>query len=278
MRWQDLIFNSVLREGPDVSGNISSDPTETNLPSPPQGEEGTGGETTPPQVSSDTSTTTDTATAVTPPTKPAKRPWFEQRIDTLTARHSALEQQLAMEKQLREAAEARIAAATGATNTDVTPKPPGPTQYTEQEVQARAQAIAAAESFTRECNKVVEKGRAAYSDFMASVDRLNKDLGGMPQHFVEAAFETGIPEKVIYNLGKDPEKATEILAMPPAKQAVALTKYAMELEKSPIKISNAPPPITPKVGGNGRADPSLDDPELDINEWMRLRNKQLGVR
>lgn len=213
----------------------------------------------------------------TPPIaeSPKRAPWWQPRIDQLTRRAHEAERAAESERQLRLEAEQRLASG------GQTPAP-SPRTFTEDEINQRAQAIAAAQTFTERCNNVVAKGKTEFPDFMTSVDTLVKDLGGMSQPFIEAALETPNPQGLIYNLGKNPDVAAEIMGMPPIRQAVALMRYAMELEKGEkvpdepkTRVTSVPPPIAPKVAGRVKAEPSLDDPELSTEEWMRLREKHL---
>ena len=93
----------------------------------------------------------------------------------------------------------------------------------------------------------------------------------------EARKESGNPHEVLYHLAKNPDEAARIAMLPTARQAVAVAKVAQGLG-APRRVSSAPPPITPKVNGQGTAPASLDDPNLSMEEWARLRNEQVTAR
>ena len=65
--------------------------------------------------------------------------------------------------------------------------------------------------------------------------------------------------------------------LPPTRQAVAIAKVAQNLN-APKRVSAAPPPITPKVNGAGTAPATLDDPDISMEEWIKLRNAQTARR
>lgn len=264
----DIIHNSRFFDA-ETGGAVEGDPTTTTSVQEEDSTISTENVAVEPTVETETSST------IAEP--PKRAPWWQPRIDQLTrAKHEA-ERALEAERQLRLEAEQRLATGGQA------PVAGAPRVFTEEDINQRAQAIAAAQTFTERCNSVVNKGKTEFPDFMTSVDVLVKDLGGMSQPFIEAALETPNPQGLIYNLGKNPDVAAEIMGMSPIRQAVALMRYAMELEKdtkAPVtkaQVTNTPPPIVPKVAGRVKAEPSLDDPELSTDEWMRLREKQLKM-
>jgi hypothetical protein len=85
----------------------------------------------------------------------------------------------------------------------------------------------------------------------------------------------------MYTLGGDIAEADRILSMPPMAQAVALAQLAGTIKApEPVKkITSAPAPVTPKVGGGqGKNTPSLDDPNMPVGDWIKLREKTLPKR
>ncbi len=214
----------------------------------------------------------------TPPEAPApegKKHWSERRIDALTAKNYELARALEAEKAARLALAPKSEGSEEETPTP-TKIPPTPRMYTAEEARNMALAEAQALEFNRRCNQAASDGKKEFKDFGSVVDTLNAKLGGMTTSFVEAALETGLAPQVIYHLGKDLDKAAEILAMSPVQQAVAISKFATELSlKKPPGVSKAPPPVTPKVGGSGGGDGTLRD-ELPMDQWMRMREAQVS--
>lgn len=153
-------------------------------------------------------------------------------------------------------------------------------RFTQAELQAEAQRIAAEQVFNGKINDTVMAGRQAHADFDASVAELKKITGPVvPPEFLIAALETGQAPELIYSLGKNPGEADRILSLPPIQQAVALARYADGLRSAaqaatePANVSRAPAPITPKVSGSARRELALDDPNLPLTEFIRRRNE-----
>jgi hypothetical protein len=210
----------------------------------------------------------------------AQEPWYKKRIAELTYQKNE-------EVRQRQAYEQRIAEYERRLNPpkDQTQQQ---RQYTEEEVNRRAQylaqqqaaAIAAETEFNNRCNAVFASGAQEYGqqEFKSAVETFHSAYGGMPQDFVEAALETGAAEKVIYELAKNPEKAMEVLSLPPGvKRVSAVMKLANGLAGQKPRVSGAPAPIKPQVGGSGRSDPTLEKAD-SIDKWMEMRNKQLAAR
>ena len=124
--------------------------------------------------------------------------------------------------------------------------------YTQAEVQAEAQRIAAASAFNQQANAVYEAGKEKFGDWQESVDSLNA-LGLMTAQLAEAAFETGSAPDVIYHLGQDTDEASRIASLPPLKMAVEVAKLAGRLSAPKSgPISRAPAPVKP-VNGSVKA-------------------------
>ena len=232
--------------------------------------------------------------------EPPKKPWYYQRIDTLAAQRD-IERRLRAEHEIRLAAyelrfgkledqqEAQPAAqpASGASATgDAPPQKPvvRPSQRTfpADQVKHEAERIAAhnlrVQAFNEECNSIAEAGKKEFgAEFDTSIQTLTKDIFGGDSRaivpFYEAVIETGAGAKVLHALGKDPDEAARIAALPPMKQAVALEQLAAKL-RAPKPVSGAPKPITP-VNGKAATPSGLVD-NLPMDEWVRRRNKQIA--
>jgi hypothetical protein len=208
---------------------------------------------------------------------------FRKRVSALTTQRDALKAQA--ESAAQELARIRQSAtqANGETESSAKPSPQGSRVFTEAEALAFADQRAAMMAFNEKCNAVAAQGKAQYSDFDNAVQAINSGVGEMTPQFLEAVLETGAPSDVIYALGKQLDRAADIMALSPARQGVALAKFAAELasNKKPAgkKVSDAPEPISPKVGApKMKGSPSIDDDSIDIKEWMRLRETQLKER
>lgn len=230
----------------------------------------------------------EAAAPVLPETKPPESKAtvpaeiFDKRVNEITAQRYAEKQrgdQLQAELLRLQTQLASLQPAAG--------QPPATTPAATEQIQAdvvtrqaqlMAAQIAATESFNNRCNEVAEKGKKEFGgpEFTQSITMLNQ-LGTMTPQFIEAALETGVGEKIIHALSKDPEKAMEVAKLSPVRQAVALAKIAATFE-APVRASNAPAPITAAVSGDGAAPSALRNPNSSIKDWMAARNAELAAK
>ena len=145
------------------------------------------------------------------------------------------------------------------------------------EIHRQAQQIAQQQAWKDTTDKIWNEGLSKYGDWATQLNNMAVVLGGIPPSLTEAAIESGNPHEVLYHLAKNPDEAARIALLPVARQAVAVAKVAQGLA-TPRRVSSAPPPITPKVNGMGSVPASLDDPNLSMEEWARLRNEQVLAR
>lgn len=230
-----------------------------------------------------------------PNAQPSKRPWFEQRIDMLTKEKHETAAKLAQAQQelinvqaqlkVRDmvAAAGQGAVAPGTPPVPGTPPaviPPSTTGMTQQQfdeaVNRRAQELAAGMSgealFTQQCNDIYSFGKQNYADFDDTLRTLQLRSGGLTREFLNDVVDLDNPSAVLYTLGKDPEKMTEILALPPKQRARELIR----LDMAKPRASAAPAPITPQVGGGLVGEPSTRDANVPIAQWMEMRNKEVA--
>jgi len=136
---------------------------------------------------------------------------------------------------------------------------------------ATERQTAAKTKFDEECNTAYLKGKEMFGDF----DDALKNLGmlGLDGDSFAGVFETALatdsPHQVLYKLGQNPDEAEKILAMSPAKMAIAFAKLAAAPPKIEKTISAAPPPNRP-LGGSQKIDAVLRDEESD-EAWFAKR-------
>lgn len=255
-----------------------------------------------------------TPTPLPPETPPTPTPTatpdpVQQRFDTLTAQRWA-------EKRRADAAEARARLAEEtlqelrrleAPEPGVVPSPtprpaptpavdpPGTIRLTEQQLAERVQREAATNEYNRRVNDMVAEGRKVHKDFDEQVTKIKTLTGNqVPESFVVAIMETGKGHDVLHALGGDLQEVDRILQLPPARQAVELTRFADRLAASPSErrgtetpeVSRTPAPIAARVGGGAPAreleidDPRAADPDkgLSTAEWMRRRNADVAKK
>lgn len=147
----------------------------------------------------------------------------------------------------------------------------------QMEIYRQAQELAKQNEWKNTTEKIWNEGLAKYGDWAPQLNNMAQILGGIPTTLTEAAIESGSPHEVLYHLAKNPDEAARIALLPPTRQAVAVAKLAQNVS-APRKVTSAPPPISPKVQGIGSAPASLDDPNISMEEWARLRNEQAMAR
>jgi hypothetical protein len=150
-------------------------------------------------------------------------------------------------------------------------------QVRAEEAQARQQ-----EAFTEACNRTYQAGMKEYGpQFQQSVDTLmdafRTQLQQRPDIF-EAITSLDGGHRVYQALAGDLDTMAEVLALTPAKAAVRLAKIDSELSAGSRRTaSKLPPPISP-LNGASRPDSTIYDPKQSIEDFMRLRDKQVAER
>lgn len=152
-------------------------------------------------------------------------------------------------------------------------------------VQAEANRRANAEreagainAFNQRCNDVYEAGTKAHGDDFATAVQNLQNVGVMNKDVLDVVLELDNPSDVLLALGADPDKASSLLAMTPAKRAIELTR--MSAASAPPKkadpVSKAPAPIRPV---EGTAKPSTEPRDDDDDAaWFAKREAQLAAR
>lgn len=237
--------------------------------------------------------------AVTPPeggeaepTDNKRTPWFQRRIDQLTAekweeRRTAENLRKQTTDLLAQLAEARknpivspVTLPAEGTPPPANNAPTSPHQgLSEAEINAmaekRADEIARQRAFNKSCNEVAEAGKDEYPDFDRALGTFQM-LGGIPTALLEVITEMPNAHKILYSLGKDPDLAERVVKMSPGKQALELARLENSVTKpTPRAISAAPPPVRP-IDTNSRAS---DDPEkMSMEDFVKFREKHLAAR
>ena len=91
----------------------------------------------------------------------------------------------------------------------------------------------------------------------------------------EVIKASDIGPDLAYHLGKNPEEAERISALPPLLQAKEIGKLEVKIMNQPaekVKASNAPAPIKP-IGSHGKTD-SSDPSKMSMEEYHAFRKKQ----
>lgn len=227
-----------------------------------------------PLTGADGTLTPEPGSIPVPAAAPApKKDWKDARIAELTAKAAKLRDELASKT---------IAPAPGESQADF-----------DARVETRAAELVAQTSaqteFTRQCNAVAAEGRVKFPDFDARLKEIGRTVDANDQaevgkywSMIAAANETGQAAAVLHELGGDVERARAIMALPPLKMAVELTKLAATLV-APQEPSRVDRPVRP-LGSNGIHFEGMkpDDPDasdkLPVDEWMKRREAQVQER
>lgn len=236
----------------------------------------------------------DPAVAATKPAPPED--WAIRRINEVTAkRHAAERLAQAAEEKLAaaEKANAELLAKFGGGATTPDPNATKPAPLGEEEIEKRAlvkaQEIASVNEFNRACNAVAETGKA---EFKESWDVALKNLGligalgqGATPDFLQTAIELRSPEKVLHHLGQNMEEAERIAKLPPMKMAVEMARIEAQLTApkaapvtSVVHVSGAPAPVIPVGGAAKPGAPTIDDPNISMEDFNRIRMEQAEAR
>lgn len=137
----------------------------------------------------------------------------------------------------------------------------------------------AVQEFNKACNAVEAAGSKAFGDKWARAKAelaMLDDHGRIPMDILSVALETENPARVLFVLGNDIEKATELMGMTPIKRAIAMDKIASQKPAAP-SASKAPPPVEPLGGrGGGNDRPSDRDSDEEWNRKEEARERRLA--
>lgn len=211
--------------------------------------------------------------------------WAQQRIDTLT-------RQLRDAERGGEASKAIVATLTGQLDEAKRAGKVTIVQPSQDEIMRAAANISANNEYLAKTNKIMQDGQTAFPDFQSSVQKLHmispftvkgqdgSTIPNMPREFIEAVMEVDAPERVLHELALPVhnDEAARIMALPVARQGVALAKFAAGL-KPEVKVSSVAAPPTRTVGGTTRhTTANLEDEKLPIADFMKLRETQIADR
>ena len=113
--------------------------------------------------------------------------------------------------------------------------------------------------------------------FGAAIDNI-KEAGGIPPQVLREIMATDDPARVLYTLGTDMDKMSDVMSLPMGKRLAAFIKMSeAPAEPAPAKkkISDAPAPTT-SVGSHNTADATtvLYDDKTEDDRWYQLRMQQ----
>jgi len=148
------------------------------------------------------------------------------------------------------------------------------------ELNAQVEQRAAQLHYQREVEKVYQEGLKTYPMFAQAVQDLNTKAS-MTDFVIETVMDFDDPAKVFMGLSQDLDESSRIFAIPNArKQVQELTKFALQLEapRPKSKVTKAPDPIEPKIGGPTKTEVNLDADNVSSRDWIAERQRQVDAR
>lgn len=139
---------------------------------------------------------------------------------------------------------------------------------------SKAKAEESDRELTKSWQSSVAKTREKYDDY----DEVTQDEEFNPTPaMARAMLESDQKAEIAYYLAKNPEELQRIAKFSEARQMAEIGKLEEKVsgaKSPPKKTSKAPAPIDPVGGGKGGSDGKLRD-DMPIDEWMKLRQKQV---
>lgn len=111
--------------------------------------------------------------------------------------------------------------------------------------------------------------RAKYADYDAVTRNPNVPITG---EIVELAMDSDVGPELVYHLGKNPQEAARIAALPPKRQAVEIGRLEARLTAPKPVIAPPPDPVTP-ISGGGSAQAQKDPSKMSMSEYVAWRAK-----
>lgn len=139
------------------------------------------------------------------------------------------------------------------------------------EIEKRVQAELANRTYLEKSNSVNETGSKAYGNNWSEAIENLTILGGFDMPTMNGVLATDDPAKVLFELGKNPDKYHQIMGLPLERRIIEMGKLAMQ----PVtkQISSAPAPVSPVGGRAAPAKETLSD-TMDDDKWFTTRRQQ----
>ncbi len=217
--------------------------------------------------------------------EPAKRvPWQVKRINKLTAENAdalAEAQRLRDENAALRALGAEPAAAP-AGGAAPAAKPAAGT-FTEEEVNRRAESIAATKVLNDKVDGLYDKVVALDPSFTQRIPQLREAVGQQllsRPDFFEVVTDLPNGAAVMNALTKDLDRFTEMLDMSPARLGAELARLDVKLapKGATVSAAGARTPVIKPVVGEGSGEMALDDPKLSMKDYAAQRAAQREAR
>lgn len=200
--------------------------------------------------------------------------WAIKRIGALTAKSHQAEREAQAAKGEAERYRLLVEQMRNGENPPAESKP-GQEPNIDELVTKRATELEQQRTMVERGQNVAKVGAEAYPDFTTAVSTL--DALGISDDQVQSLLGMDDAHNVIYKLGKNPEEAARILALPPLQQGRELERLSSKpAPAAPAKpVSKAPAPISP-IDSNARAE--ADPSKMSMDDWVKWREKTSKTR
>lgn len=199
-----------------------------------------------------------------------------------------IQKRINKEVALRKTAEARVAELESQL---ATKKSDGEVSLSEDDVNTKAQQIAdaklAQKAFDDNCNALADNGSAIKDaddkplgkKFIEKLNVMAEEVAPIPPAMINILADLDNGAEVLNFMADDIEEYERVLAYPPVKMALELSKISTKLSvpKKIVKaISRVPDPNQP-LGAGSRAGSQLND-KMSTEEWITKRNAELAAK
>ncbi|HEX5508928.1 MAG TPA: hypothetical protein VFX37_10535 [Pseudolabrys sp.] len=152
---------------------------------------------------------------------------------------------------------------------------PTPQTIPEERIKAEAQKLRDTERYNENLVTINSAGEKNYGkEWGKALDNL-ATLGTVEMDTMQAIMATDAPEKVLYELGKNPGEYQRIMELPKYRQHTEFVKLSLKEAPKP-KPSAAPEPTDPV---NSRVTPSAElNDKMDDEAWYKKRAEQRAAR
>lgn len=230
------------------------------------------------------------------PPKTTRRPWYEKRIDNLTASQRTAEEAATAARADADAARRQVAAyealygkqggaaapAAGAAPAPAAAAPADGRVYTAAEVQTEAARIASIQNLNQRLDAMFDEGVATHGDeFKQRVTQAQAAFGqelGQRMDLFSALADLPNAAAVYNELVGDLDHFAEVMTMDPVRLGMELARISTKAGAKPKgpKVSGAPAPIEP-LGGGPTADAS-DLTKVPMEDYAKTRAAQREAR
>lgn len=147
-------------------------------------------------------------------------------------------------------------------------------QEIDQAATTKAQTLIRNQEIENKFETAQRSGITEYGDKWQGAMNVLQSFGGLSDLDLEAVLNTDNPHQVLYAIGSDVQKLTELSKMSPARRFTEYVKLGLTKPKQNAKPSDTPPPVNRLDGrpSSPAAEELRDD--LPDEDWYAIRAKQ----